>query len=392
MEAENVIRTQVAISRARRGLLWAFVGDALSMPVHWFYNPNDIVRTFPPKGITRFEAAPGNHPSSIMNLHSTTHGGRKGAVNAAEAKQIVGDVILKGKAKFWGVRNMHYHQGLPAGENTLNAYCARLLMRTLTQSGSAGYQQDAFLKNYISFMTADPPQHPDTYAESYHRGFFANLIAGSPPDRCGALTHDTPSMGGLVTIVPLVISELLRTPTEIDRVKALAGNHLQLTHPDKGALLQATYEYVDIVSALLFSPATDSKSASGTTELIQKFATKYFRGADRRFFESARDEEVVGGLFSTACYITDSWPSLLFLAQRYWNDPAEALIRNTNLGGENCHRGFVLGSIVGLASREGQDPDPSRFKLLHEAAIEAEIADFLSTSSGPKPKQATTKM
>ena len=37
-------------------------------------------------------------------------------------------------------------------------------------------------------MTAEPPQHPDTYAESYHRGFFANLDQGRPAHKCGAVT------------------------------------------------------------------------------------------------------------------------------------------------------------------------------------------------------------
>jgi hypothetical protein len=104
---------------------------------------------------------------------------------------------------------MHYHNGMPSGENTLNAYCARLIIRQLTQQ-NLKYDVDEFLKSYISFMTSEEPQHPDTYAESYHRGFFANLVAGKPARQCGAATHDTPSVGGLVTVGPLAIAELLR--------------------------------------------------------------------------------------------------------------------------------------------------------------------------------------
>lgn len=43
--------------RAAAALKSAFVGDALAMPVHWYYNPMDIFRQFP-GGITQFEAAP----------------------------------------------------------------------------------------------------------------------------------------------------------------------------------------------------------------------------------------------------------------------------------------------------------------------------------------------
>jgi hypothetical protein len=50
------------------------------------------------------------------------------------------------------------------------------------------------------------------------------------------------------------------------------------------------------------------------------------------------DRCIVGGRFSTACYIEDSFPSLLYLAYKYADDPEAALIANTNVGGENCHR------------------------------------------------------
>jgi ADP-ribosylglycohydrolase len=35
------------------------------------------------------------------------------------------------------------------------------------------------------------------------------------------------------------------------------------------------------------------------------------------------------------------------LAGRYPNDFEAALIANTNVGGDNCHRGAVLGAILG---------------------------------------------
>ena len=43
----------------------------------------------------------------------------------------MGDVINHGKHQFWGKPNVHYHQGMKAGENTLNAICARVVLRTI---------------------------------------------------------------------------------------------------------------------------------------------------------------------------------------------------------------------------------------------------------------------
>ena len=74
--------------RAIAALQNAFIGDALAMPVHWFYNPSDIYRIFP-LGVEQFEDAPAFHPSSIMSLHSTRQGGRANKERNVE-KEIVG--------------------------------------------------------------------------------------------------------------------------------------------------------------------------------------------------------------------------------------------------------------------------------------------------------------
>lgn len=85
-------------------------------------------------------------------------------------------------AQFWGQQNVHYHQGMKAGENTLNALCERLVVRGVAREKGA-YGPAVFLKDYVSFMTT-PGSHNDTYAESFHRDFFANWAAGVPPEKC----------------------------------------------------------------------------------------------------------------------------------------------------------------------------------------------------------------
>ena len=62
------------------------------------------------------------------------------------------------------------------------------------------------------------------------------------------------------------------------------------------------------------------------------------------------DETVVGGRLSTACYVEDSLPALLYLALKYPDKPEQALIVNTNLGGDNVHRGAILGALLGAAN------------------------------------------
>jgi len=62
---------------------------------------------------------------SIMNLSNTGGGGR-----GSDKGDIVGSVILHGKKQFWGRgMNSHYHIGMAAGENTLEAQLTRLMTR-----------------------------------------------------------------------------------------------------------------------------------------------------------------------------------------------------------------------------------------------------------------------
>jgi len=329
--------------RVESALKTTFIADALAMPVHWYYQPVEIERAFS-GGIQRFEAAPEFHPSSIMSLHSKRKGGRQSSDTSSKNKpQVVGDIILKDKAQFWDVPNVHYHQGMQAGENTLNAHCTRVLMRTLAKS-SGNYDRQEFVTTYIDFMTAQPPAHPDTYAESYHRGFFANLAQGRNPEKCAMKTHDTASVGGLVTIAPLVFSERLKGASEAN-IQIACREHLGLTHPDE-SLMRVCDRYVQLLCGLM-----DGPDEAGVRALLEE-AGKGSQGFDVTGLlkRNLPDHQVVGQLFSRACYISDSWPVVLYLAYKYQNDPWQALLVNTNLGGDNVHRGMLLGVLLGLQS------------------------------------------
>ncbi|MGS2744108.1 ADP-ribosylglycohydrolase family protein [Halomonas sp. LS-001] len=337
--------TPKVTTRASAALKTLFIADALAMPVHWFYNVHDIDRAFP-DGITTFEAPPVFHPSSIMSLHSTSGGGRK--KSGKPQSDVVGNIILKGKQNYWDTPNVHYHQGMQPGDNTLNAHCALTLMNTLAEP-DAHYDSDAFLTAYIQLMTAETPAHPDTYAESYHRGFFANLEKGLPPRQCGAVTHDTPSIGGLVTIAPLAISERLKG-VSLAETRKRCRQHLALTHPDN-FLADVCDAYVELIDSLLFRNGDDA---------VKESLLNATRGLPKRKLEQLvnsqyTDREVVGGALSTACYITDAWPAVLYLASRYHKTPLKALQINAEIGGDNVHRGAVLGVLLGLINAEADE-------------------------------------
>lgn len=354
--------------RARAGLRNQFVADALAMPVHWFYNPLEIDRAFP-GGIRTLEAAPAHHPSSIMALHSTSKGGR-GAQSSRDpnGNEIVGDIILKGRRQYWGVPHMHYHHGMRAGENTLNAHCTRVLMRGITARGGQ-YDPQGFLTDYIAFMTAEPPAHPDTYAESWHRGFFANLERGIPAEHCGPVTHDTASVGALVSISALYLSARAHE-VDADDARLQCREHLALTHPDEG-LARVCDAYTALLESLLFRAPTQS-----TGELIAATARRSLKLDLPALVDNGRDDrDVIGRMFSSACYINDSWPSVLYLAFKYREDPRAGLLANANVGGDNVHRGALLGALFGLM--HGRHEEAWFGQLVDAEAIEAEVMALL---------------
>ncbi len=358
---------KAAVDASLRNL---FVGDALSMPVHWYYNPGDIVRQFGKLGVQAMQAAPTVHPSSIMSLHSTKTGGRRAIEDRGQSREVVGEVILKGKREFWGQQGVHYHHGMPAGENTLNAWCARELMSYLLKND--GYEVESWAQHYIDFMTSDPARHPDTYAESYHRGYFSNWSAGKNPLKCGAVTHDTPSMGALVTIAPLVVA-LHRNHT-LPEVQRITRQHTALTHPDDG-LMKVVDSYVDLLIKLF-----EQAGACDSAQLLPRVQTAILStthiSISKLVQQPRGDAAVVGGRFSLACYIDDSWPSVCYLAAKYHTDPRKALTINTNLGGENAHRGAVLGTVVGAASQ--QVPEDLYGQLVHQKDLTELLKAFIA--------------
>jgi ADP-ribosyl-[dinitrogen reductase] hydrolase len=169
-------------------------------------------------------------------------GGRGGQVGS-----VVGDVILKGKKQFWGRPNMHYHNGMRAGENTLNALVARLLIRNIARTRA--YSPEAFVNDYVAFMTT-PDAHNDTYAESYHRDFFANYAAGVPPMKCaGKEGHDTASVGGLVLVPPVVLFTYATTNNR-NSAAAAGLTQMRLTHRSAKLDQHATI-YIDCLIDIL---------------------------------------------------------------------------------------------------------------------------------------------
>lgn len=314
-------------------LAGAAIGDALAMPVHWYYNRAALAADY---GVVSEFLAPKNpHPDSIL---------WRSRYEAANAK----GEILHDQARYWGQRGIHYHQYLRAGENTLTQQLAHLLQESLL--ACEGYDPDDYLARYIAFLTT-PGSHRDTYLEECHRGFFQNYAQGRDPRRCGIPEKH---IGGLPAIIPLAVW--------YQNDPAAARHHcldrLSLTHPG-GAMEDAATLLLEILL-----PVLNGAALYDTIRDLHARQISTLLGFPLEKLLKLPDEKVIGPRFSTACYIADSIPATLYLAAKYHNKPADGLIANTNLGGDNVHRGAILGALLGAANGLETWPDRWRNGLL----------------------------
>ncbi len=230
-----------------------------------------------------------------------------------------------------------------------------------------------FLREYVAFMTA-PDSHNDAYAESYHRDFFANYARGLPLERCaGVEGHDTASIGGLVNLPPVIFA----APRAGDRagVDAALLAQLRLTHRS-----QKLERYALALGELLVRLSQEPEPPVGSLAraAAERLGFPAAAAIERVERNHLSDRAVIGGMLSPACYIDQSLPAVLYLAARYSDDFEAALVANANAGGDNCHRGAVLGAILGAAL--GFDAIPERWiqGLRARSELDEEIETFIA--------------
>jgi ADP-ribosylglycohydrolase len=305
-------------------LLGAFLGDALAMPVHWYYDRAALVRDY---GWVIDLVAPKNpHADSILWRSSYA------ALNAKGE-------ILHDQAKYWGQRGVHYHQFLRAGENTLNMQLALQLLASLRERG--GYGRDDYTRRYIDFMTT-PGKHRDTYVEECHRNFFTKYARGKKPEDCGG---EDIHIGGLAHVPVVAVWYANDEPAALAAVR----EQVRVTH--RGELVEtAARDLTKMLVAIL--------NGAPVRESIEKFGNGWVGRKKLEAWAARPDEEVIGAVLSPACYLEDSFPASLFLAWKYADSLESALVANANLGGDNCHRGIVVGALVGA----GGAPVPERWE------------------------------
>ncbi len=395
--------------------LWGlFISDALCMPAHWYYRLDYLKRDF--GSITQYNDAPHPHPESFM-VGNAYH------PNVAKAKELGRSYdILHEHIRFYDTsynhiniqiaeragehanamptlnERYHYHHGLKAGANTLGAHLVRVLMRSIISKGS--YDPDTFLDDFITYMTT-PGQNKDPYSEIYIRAWFENYSKGVSPELCAQKQRSVWSIGSHGGIIrPLVLSLLTKEPYQ---GLGLAISHQQLTHRSenissalgvlvpllhtllKGENPQKTIsKYAEQVRLIKITGEELSKTyrehngpGNIPKEQMWKIHTEFSNtNLDvNKMLKEYSDDEIIGKRFATSCYPEHGLPLLLCLFQRNKADFKASLLANANAGGDNVHRGMILGLLAGAASTE--IPHELKSGLLAYDELQNEIKDFV---------------
>lgn len=407
------------ISDRRRRIgnaLWGlFAADALAMPAHWFYSLDNLRATFD-GGLTSYAAAPHPHPESFMvgmeyhpdidmarrlgrphdilhehaRFYDTSYSRLEIETGEREAEH--GNATPRLEDRY------HYHHGLEAGENTLAVQLVRVLMRSVIECGR--YDEEAFLGAFVTFLTT-PGSRRDPYTEVYLRRWFESYCAGLPPHRCAEhqrAVWSIGSHGGMIR--PLVLA--LTAPSTYQGL-GFALEHQNLTHRSENVAAALGVAVPLLHDLLAGRPAADAfPDHAGRLRVPRVTGEEMFAAyrehkgpgniPDREMWKLHTDlrdepfdlmawvdrygeEEVVRERLATACYPEHGLPLLIYLAAKNHYVPETALLANANVGGDNVHRGAVLGLLVGAASAD-EFPAHLSEGLLESAPIAGEIEAF----------------
>ena len=351
-----------------------FIGDALAMPVHWYYDINNLKKDFGGP-ITGYVKPLDEMTGGFLNKCST------GATKDEPDGDVVGTVINHGKKHLWKTTDKchPYHVTLDKGENTLEADLVRLALRSIAQNHGK-FDQQKFLTEFVTFMTT-PGSHNDSFASSYHRLFFGRYQQGKSPQECLIEGDEnlTDAMDALaLTTAGIIASVTSEGPS--DKVRE-AARALYNTIRRSDIMNEYIDAYADIIANVISGKKTIREAV---VEVGERFGLDPKTDAEQAEAKAGAIDlsTYVGGDGSdpvVPCPIKKSFPVFLQMLYRYQDAGAKvALLASANAGGENVARGQAIGTVFGAAL--GVEGFPREFVegLKKHSEIESEIKSFLN--------------
>jgi ADP-ribosyl-[dinitrogen reductase] hydrolase len=397
-----------------KNALWGlFISDAICMPAHWYYNRDYLKQEF--GTIAGYNDAPHPHPESFMvgnpyfaDVENAKKIGRPYDIlhehihfyDTSYSNSHIGTQMHSGEhGNLMPTldKRYHYHHGLKAGENTLGANLVRVLMRCIIKNKC--YKPEKFLDDFITYM-ASPSNNKDPYLEIYIREWFENYSKGLPAQLCAGDQRENWSIsahGGIIR--PLLLSMIKHSSYE---GLGTAIGHQQLTHRSDGIssalgilipflsdLLHGNdaqkllLEYAKRIPLIKIHGKELTKmyhDANGPKnipkEKMWKIHTEFSNEYLNKILAGATDANMITTRFATACYPEHGIPLIFYFLYKNHFDFSACLFDNANAGGDNVHRGMILGLLSGACTDE--IPEWLKRGLTEYENIKKEIDDFVN--------------
>ncbi|CAE7256538.1 unnamed protein product [Symbiodinium natans] len=344
----GVDRAQLSAERVRGALFGALCGDALAMPVCWYYGGQRQIKRDYGGPLTGYVKPKEQLIGSFM-------------MNEALPK-----AIDHGRSRYYRPVNeqspsigYHYHRGLPAGGLTLEGQMIRLLMRAVAENKGALPSPDDLRARYVAFMKDG--SHGDTWVSKYHREFFAQLEKGTPAPECAARGDPVETMEMLSIQMPIFLACL--GGSEEEDCQRILASIASLRNP--GNVAQTAVRLLRGAFCQIFNGQT-------LEEVAERMAVTLLPG-------QAGLESLLQGrkdpMASTS--IEECFPSMMHYLFRYGRSFEELLLAQSNVGGETVHRGAILGALAGATAGRSSLPDAWCKGLADFVAIDAEVESFV---------------
>tara|TARA_R110002096_G_scaffold112641_1_gene245239 strand:+ start:24301 stop:25371 length:1071 start_codon:yes stop_codon:yes gene_type:complete len=314
--------------RAMGAIMGAFVGEALGVGPHWYYDLKDLRRTF----------------GGWIDDYTTPEPGR-------------------------------FHHGLKAGQNAQAGFILELMLRSLIERN--GYDENDFCQRLdhelFPLLDGQPRSGPGHYtSESIRHAWHRRVVQKRPWHEIGGAADTTEAMERTLAIAvrhatePALMSQAIANNTALTQSSETmlsmgVGYGCILARLVQGDILDERISQQPMnwiaEGALSFEPVTTRQPAPDHPELPLRARRHIVRDALHAASDiaaMARDPDVciepawkVSHLYGMPCAFYHQLPTAYYLAARFHDDFEQAVLHAINGGGQNQSRAMLAGALVG---------------------------------------------
>ncbi len=314
--------------RAIGAIMGAFVGEALGVGPHWYYDLKDLRRTY----------------GDWIDDYTTPEPGR-------------------------------FHHGLKAGQNAQAGFILELMLHSLVESN--GYSEADFCQRLdhelFPLLDGQPRSGPGHYtSESIRHAWHRRVVQKRPWHDIGGAADTTEAMERTLAIAvchaaePTLMSQAIADNTALTQSSETmlsmgVAFGCILARLVRGDTLDERISEQPIKwiaeSALSFGPVTTRKPAPDHPQLPLRARRHIVRDALHAASDiaaMARDPNVriepawkVSHLYGMPCAFYHQLPAAYYLAARFRDDFESAVLHAINGGGQNQSRAMLTGALVG---------------------------------------------